>query len=76
MVVSVIAFGSLTEIVGEQLSLDDVRDTNALVNKLNVRFPELKNSKYLVAVNKKMINANTALNGNDTIALMPPFSGG
>jgi len=75
MPVTVIAFGSLTEIVGERISLD-VCDTNALVNHLHERFPELKNSKYLVAVNKKMINANTTLNSNDTVALMSPFSGG
>ena len=76
MAVTVVAFGSLTDIVGEQLSVGDVHDTNALVNELNERFPELKNSKYLVAVNKKMITANTPLNGNDTVALMSPFSGG
>jgi len=27
-------------------------------------------------VNRKMINKNTTLNGNDTVALMSPFSGG
>ena len=76
MAINVIAFGSLTDIVGERLSLEDIHDTNALVNELKQRFPELRNAKYLVAVNKKMINANTVLNPDDTIALMSPFSGG
>ena len=76
MAVTVVTFGSLTDIVGEQLSLEDIQDTNALVKELNERFPKLKNSKYLVAVNKKMINANTTLGENDTVALMSPFSGG
>jgi molybdopterin converting factor small subunit len=30
----------------------------------------------LIAVNKKMINGNTALRGDDNVALMSPFSGG
>jgi molybdopterin converting factor small subunit len=75
MQVNVIAFGSLTDIVGKELSLEAI-DTNALVSELNKRFPQLENSKYVIAVNKKMIKANTALNVDDTVALMSPFSGG
>jgi molybdopterin synthase sulfur carrier subunit len=62
--------------VGECLQLENIADTNALIGELNRRFPDLQHSKYMVAVNKKMINGNTALNVNDTVAIMSPFSGG
>ena len=70
------AFGSLTDIIGDTFVLENVSDTDALINELVYRYPQLKHSKYVVSVNKKMINANTALGENDTVALMSPFSGG
>jgi len=70
------AFGSVTDVMGESIQLEHVQDTDALMLELNKRFPALKNSKFLVAVNRKMINKNTRLNGDDTVALMSPFSGG
>lgn len=76
MPINVIAFGSLSEIVGESLQLENIADTNSLISELNKHYPDLQHSKYMVAVNKKMINANTPLNANDTVALMSPFSGG
>jgi len=76
MPVNVMAFGSVTDVMGESIQLEHVQDTDALMLELNKRFPALRNSKFLVAVNKKMINKNTRLNGDDTVALMSPFSGG
>jgi len=76
MPVNVMAFGSVTDVMGESIQLEHVQDTDALMLELNKRFPALKNSKFLVAVNRKMINKNTRLNGDDTVALMSPFSGG
>jgi len=76
MPVNVMAFGSVTDVMGESIQLEHVQDTDALMLELKKRFPALKNSKFLVAVNRKMINKNTRLNGNDTVALMSPFSGG
>jgi sulfur-carrier protein len=32
--------------------------------------------KYSIAVNKQVIQNNTTLNPDDTVALLPPFSGG
>ena len=76
MPISVIAFGSLSDVVGASLQLENIPDTNSLIAELNKLYPDLQHAKYMVAVNKKMINANTALNANDTVALMSPFSGG
>jgi molybdopterin converting factor small subunit len=39
-------------------------------------FPELADRKYAVAVNMKVIQGNLELKQNDTVALMPPYSGG
>ena len=76
MAVTVMIFGSLTDVIGESIELENIADTNALISELNKRFPALQHSKYLVAVNKKMINENIKLNGNERVALMSPFSGG
>ena len=76
MAINIAVFGSLTDIVKTTEGFGDFADTNALIDELNKRYPVLRQSKYVVAVNKKMINANTELKANDTVALMPPFSGG
>jgi molybdopterin converting factor small subunit len=39
-------------------------------------FPELADRKYAVAVNMKVVQENLELKQNDTVALMPPYSGG
>jgi len=32
--------------------------------------------KYALALNKKLVQSKTEIEGNSTIAIMPPFSGG
>ena len=77
MKVNILLFGQLTDITGtETISMQDIIDTNSLVEILQQTYPALLNSKYLVAVNKKVISANTVLTDNCTVALLPPFSGG
>ena len=58
------------------MSLENVRDTNTLVKELHSLYPVLSDSKYVIAVNNKMVNENTILAENSTVALLPPFSGG
>ena len=53
-----------------------IKDTNTLIEKLEEQFPALVKTNYSIAVNKKVIQENTTINENDTIALLPPFSGG
>jgi sulfur-carrier protein len=76
MPVKIIIFGQLTDIAGNSLSLDGITNTDQLVNKLNELYPALADKKYLVAVDKKVISGNTVLTSNNTVALLPPFSGG
>ena len=77
MAVQVKIFGQLTEIINShELTLTDISDTNSLINELNKRYPLLSGSRYIVAVNKQTITANTVLNDDSVVALLPPFSGG
>ena len=77
MRVRVLIFGQLTDIVGlSEIHVDNVSDRDELINKLNQQYPELTDSKYAIAIDKKVINQNTSLTDNSTIALLPPFSGG
>ena len=77
MQANIIIFGQLTEITGTgNLALTGITDTNALVKELNRKYPDLVNVKYMIAVDKKVVTENVVLNEYNTIALMPPFSGG
>ena len=77
MEINVLLFGQLTDITkAGTIALDNVTDTDAVVKKLHRQFPALANSKYVIAVDKKIISSNTQLTNNCTVALMPPFSGG
>ena len=76
MQVNIIIFGQLCDLLGENLVLHDIADTNSLTKILNERFPELADAKYMMAVNKKLVTGNITLSNNSTVALLPPFSGG
>ena len=76
MSVKIILFGKLADIAGGAVSVDNVMDTDSLVNALHKDHPALANTKYVIAVDKQVINGNTPLNKNSMVALLPPFSGG
>ncbi|HTB52165.1 MAG TPA: MoaD/ThiS family protein [Ferruginibacter sp.] len=77
MQVNISIFGPLTDIITkDNLVINDINDTNTLTEQLNKTYPALATIKYAIAVNKNIITNNTILNDNDTVALMPPFSGG
>lgn len=77
MTINVLIFGQLTDIVNRpKLELPLVDNTTKLVEQMNRLYPVLSNSSYRIAVNKKLITENTPLNAGDTVAFLPPFSGG
>ena len=77
MEVNVIAFGQIVDIFGSRtLQLKDVTSTDALRNKIENEFPELKKMHYLVAVDHTIIEEDTVIPNKATVALLPPFSGG
>jgi molybdopterin synthase sulfur carrier subunit len=77
MKIQVLVFGQLTDITGSgMIYLDGVSDTNGLLALLKERYPGLAETKFALAVDKKIIIENIGLNPASTVVLMPPFSGG
>ncbi len=76
MEVNIITFGQLRDLLGDNFILQDIEDTNSLSDKLKEKFPKLSGMKYVIAVNKKIVNENISLDKDCVVALLPPFSGG
>ncbi|HQZ25042.1 MAG TPA: MoaD/ThiS family protein [Flavobacterium sp.] len=77
MEINLLAFGQIAEITGKSTwKMTGIKDTNILIKNLEEQFPALVKTNYSIAVNKKVIQENTAITDKDTIALLPPFSGG
>jgi sulfur-carrier protein len=74
--ITVLFFGKLAEIAGSSTEVQQVSSTDELLAQLHAQYPLLASEKFVMAVDKKMINANTTLSNNSTVALLPPFSGG
>ncbi|HMG83174.1 MAG TPA: MoaD/ThiS family protein [Ferruginibacter sp.] len=77
MQTNIFIFGQLTDIILKgELTVNDINDTDTLMEHLNKQYPALATIKYAIAVNKNIITKNTILQDTDAVALMPPFSGG
>ena len=77
MQVNILIFGQIADITGtNNLTLENVNNTGELLKRLKIDYPALIDSKFAIAVDKKIIKENTVLRNNSTIALLPPFSGG
>lgn len=77
MQVKLILFGRLTDITGKNnIVIPDVKDTDELVQQLQQLYPAFATTPYILAVEKQIINSNTILSDNNTVALLPPYSGG
>ena len=77
MKVNVLIFGPLKDVTGTHVChVSDVKDTDEMVGKMNALYPGLDKKKFLIAVEKEIVQGNTALSDNFTVALLPPYSGG
>ena len=77
MSVTIIFFGQLAEITGtNRIGVENVTDTDSLLAEMNRRYPAFQAAKFVVAVDQQLISGNTLLNGHQTVAFLPPFSGG
>ena len=77
MKINLLVFGLLADITEKtELKISDVENTDALKQKLEDAFPSLHAVKYNLAINKKITQGNAILKDEDTVALLPPFSGG
>ncbi len=70
-------FGQLTDLCNtNSITMEDSRDTDILLEKLFHQFPELRKTKFIIAVDNKITTGNTLLTNESIVALLPPFSGG
>ncbi len=77
MEIEILTFGQITDIIGKSsIKISHINNTNELIDNLSQQFPELKNTRYIVAVNKQIVHQITPLTSGDVVALLPPFSGG
>jgi molybdopterin converting factor small subunit len=77
MEINLLVFGQIADITGKTMwKIAGVQNTDDLLQKLITDFPALKPLSYSVAVNKVIIRENTLLANEDTVAILPPFSGG
>lgn len=77
MEIEIISFGKIAEFIGNQkIEITGINKTDELKAYLEASFPRLRNMKYKLALNKQIIQDNSAIANNDTVAIMPPFSGG
>lgn len=74
---NIMIFGQLEDIIGTSvITIEKVSDTVALLEKLYMQYPLLNQKKFLIAVDKKIINGKAEIGETALIALLPPFSGG
>ena len=77
MEINILAFGQIRDITGHSsMKIGGVKNTNEVGQKLIELYPALRPLKYSLAVNKRIVQENTDLNDGDTVALLPPYSGG
>lgn len=77
MEIEIISFGKISEFIGNQkIEIAAINKTDELKAYLEASFPRLRNMKYKLALNKQIIQDNSTIANNDTVAIMPPFSGG
>jgi molybdopterin synthase sulfur carrier subunit len=73
----IFAFGNIHEILAESaLITEHIENTDELRQKLVVLYPELSDIPFAIAVNNQIIHEKHTLRDDDTVALLPPFSGG
>lgn len=77
MKINVLVFGQLTDITKQsEFEILDVKNTDELNQRLALLFPKLSAIKYTLGINKNIVQEKTVLSDGDTVALLPPFSGG
>ncbi len=75
--INIILFGQLAQLAGkDRIMLSGINDTLQLREEVNELFPALQNIDYAIAVEKKIMHENAMVADGQTVALLPPFSGG
>jgi len=79
MRVKVLLFASLRQAAGQselELELPDASSVRTAADVLRGRLEELRLDGVMCAVNERYADPSTALREGDTVAFLPPVSGG
>ncbi len=76
MAVKIQLYGQLKQITGKTEIITDAADTDALMKEVAARYPLLENLTCLIAVDRNIVQTNTAIKAGQELALLPPYSGG
>lgn len=77
--VKVLLFAGLKQKVGSEfieLKVEDSLDVMSLRENIESAAPSLNGEVYMVAVNENFVRADYLVKAGDTVALIPPVSGG
>lgn len=75
--ITVKAFGMIAEKIGSgEIQLSQISTIEELRKSLFDQFPDLKNMKFSIAINKQLSSGDAIISEGSEIALLPPFSGG
>lgn len=69
-------FGILAESAGTDLIEVDARSTNGIVHALRHHIDQLERMSFAIAVDRRIVHHDIPLNGEEEVALLPPFAGG
>jgi molybdopterin converting factor small subunit len=74
---TVLFFGALTDICGNSALSCEASTVAETIEKMNSRYPALRQATYVVAVNQKISEDHSLpLEADSEIAFLPPFAGG
>ena len=77
MKINLLFFGQAADMTGMASRVfSGISNTRELNEKLIEIYPALQTIKYSIALNRKIVRENTELKNEDTVAILPPFSGG
>ena len=76
--VAILPFGPLTELSTEPLKLTVAFPLRAgeLRAELEQAYPALREYRYRIAADRRLLPEEAELHGGEEIALLPPFAGG
>ncbi|UMT75317.1 molybdopterin converting factor subunit 1 [Staphylococcus roterodami] len=75
----VLYFAEIKEILQksqEEIVLEKAVTVQQFESFLFERYPQINHKKFQVAVNEEFVQKSDFINPNDTVALIPPVSGG
>ncbi len=74
--VKVLYFGIAQEIAGTAEEEFAAESTAGLRKMIAEKYPRMKTVRFRLALNDRLLTAESSLKGNDKIAVLPPFAGG